>query len=330
MTCATASLARCLTQGNEMTDHVFTICEVGSNYNGSLDCALDYLRAAREAGADAVKFQTLRRDKLVAPRIHAGGAWVDNPVYKAFASLELPDEWHFELKRCADELGIEFFSTPFYLEAVELMERVGVKTYKIASGDITFLPLLKAVGATGKRVILSTGASDLADVEHALNVLSQSGARDITLLHCVANYPPRWEDMNLRAITTLKHAFGLPVGLSDHTPGSLAAIAAVALGAMAVEKHVTFDRGQAGPDHPFAMTMAEFADMVAQLRRLEVVLGDGAKLAVGSEMEKQHRLRRGIYDPATLYPATGGEGIWLRPQPQGPTPGPRDGKALAG
>lgn len=303
-----------------MADHVFTICEVGSNYNGSLDCALDYLRAAKRAGADAVKFQTLRKDKLVAPRIYVDGRWVENPVYKAFSSLELPDEWHFELKRCADQTGIEFFSTPFYLEAVDLMERAGVRTYKIASGDISFLPLLQAVGATGKRVIMSTGASALADIETALNVLTQSGARDITLLHCVANYPPRWEEMNLRAMVTLKEEFGLPVGISDHTPGSLVAIAAVALGAVAVEKHVTFDRGHAGPDHPFAMTMDEFADMIAQLRRLEVALGDGNKLPVQSELEKQYRLRRGVYDPSTLYPAADGKGIWLRPQPQGPAP----------
>lgn len=304
-----------------MSDNVFTICEVGSNYNGSLDCALDYLRAAKRAGADAVKFQTLRKDKLVAPRIYVDGRWVENPVYKAFSSLELPDEWHFELRRCADEAGIEFFSTPFYLEAVDLMERVGVRTYKIASGDISFLPLLQAVGATGKRVILSTGASALGDIETALNILTQSGARDITLLHCVANYPPRWEEMNLRAMVTLKEQFGLPVGISDHTPGSLVPIAAVALGAVAVEKHVTFDRGQAGPDHPFAMTMEEFGDMIAQLRKLEVALGDGSKLPVQSELEKQYRLRRGVYDPSTLYPAVDGKGIWLRPQPQGPAPG---------
>ena len=117
-----------------MADHVFSICEVGSNYNGSLDCAFDYLRAAKAAGADAVKFQTLRKDKLVAPRIYVDGAWTENPVYKGFSSLELPDEWHFELKRCADEAGIEFFSTPFYLEAVDLMERVGVNPISPFSG----------------------------------------------------------------------------------------------------------------------------------------------------------------------------------------------------
>lgn len=303
-----------------MTVRVFNICEVGSNYNGSLDCAFDYLRAAKAAGADAVKFQTLRKDKLVAPRIYVDGAWADNPVYKAFASLELPFDWHFELKHCADQLGIEFFSTPFYLEAVELLERVGVQTYKIASGDISFFPLLQAVGATGKRVILSTGASDLADVERALNVLTQSGAGDITLLHCVANYPPRWEEMNLRAIPALKSAFGLPVGISDHTPGSLVPVVAATLGAVVVEKHVTFDRGQPGPDHPFAVTMAEYAEMIVQLRNLETALGDGVKVPMGAELEKQYRLRRGIYDPSTLYPAKDGQGLWLRPLPQDPSP----------
>lgn len=298
-----------------MTDHVFNICEIGSNYNGSLACAFDYLSAAKAAGADAVKFQTLRKDKLVAPRIYVNGAWVENPVYKGFVSLELPDEWHFELKRRADELDIEFFSTPFYLEAVDLMERVGVRTYKIASGDISFVPLLQAVGETRKRVIMSTGASDLSDIEKALNVLTLAGARDITLLHCVANYPPRWEEMNLRAITTLKNAFGLPVGISDHSPGSLVPIAAVALGAVVVEKHVTFDRTQAGPDHPFAMTMAEFGEMTGSLRKLEQALGDGIKLPVGSELEKQYRLRRGVYDPVTRLPVSGpGGGIWLRPE----------------
>jgi len=303
-----------------MTDHIFNICEVGSNYNGSLECAFEYLRAAKAAGADAVKFQTLRKDKLVAPRIYDKSGWIENLVYKAFSSLELPDEWHFELKRYADEVGIEFMSTPFYLEAVELMERVGVKTYKIASGDISFLPLLRAVGATRKRVVLSTGASDLADVGRALNALTQSGAGDITILHCVANYPPRWDEMNLCAIPTLKKEFGLPVGISDHTPGSTVPIAATALGAVAVEKHVTFDRTQSGPDHPFAVTMSEYADMIAQLRNLELALGDGVKVPVQSECAKQYRLRRGIYDPSTHYPAKGDQGVWLRPQPQGPAP----------
>ena len=295
------------------------IAEVGSNYDGSLAKAEAYIKTAKECGADAVKFQTLRRDKLVAPKIWSGGAWVDNPVYHKLSNLELPEEWHYTLKQTADEHGIEFISTPFYLEAVDLLEKVGVRTYKIGSGDITFFPLLEAVGRTGKQVILSTGASSLRDVERALNVLTRSGVGDIVLLHCVSNYPPQWDEMNLRAIVTLRETFGLPVGISDHSPGSLTPIAAVALGATVIEKHVTFDRSLPGPDHPFAMTMDEFGDMVRQARLLEQVLGSGEKVPTEAELAKQHRIRRSIYDSATLEPTDDPIGLWLRPEHRGST-----------
>jgi carbonic anhydrase/acetyltransferase-like protein (isoleucine patch superfamily) len=206
---------------SKMQHHVKIVAEIGSNYDGDLNLAKKYISAAAECGADMVKFQTLKKDQLIAPKVIMGGELKDNPVYQNFASLELPDEWHFSLKTFANQNNIEFFSTPFYLEAVELLERVGIHTYKIASGDITFFPLLKAVGKTGKDVILSTGGSNLADVENALNVLTDSGSGNITLLHCVSSYPPRFNEMNLKTIGTLKAAFDLPVGISDHTPGSL-------------------------------------------------------------------------------------------------------------
>jgi sialic acid synthase SpsE len=297
-----------------MQHRVKIVAEIGSNYNGDLDLAKKYISAAAECGADMVKFQTLRKDQLIAPKINMGGELKDNPVYQNFANLELPDEWHFSLKTSADQNNIEFFSTPFYLEAVELLERVGIHTYKIASGDITFIPLLKVVGKTGKDVILSTGGSNLADVEKALNVLTDSGSGNITLLHCVSSYPPRFSEMNLKAIGTLKAAFDLPVGISDHTPGSLIPIAAVALGACVVEKHVTFDRALPGPDHPFAMTMAELAEMVEQIRRLELALGTGEKIPSEDELSRQHRFRRGVYDRCSNQPANGDSGIWLRPE----------------
>lgn len=293
---------------------VYIVSEVGSNFNGALDTALRFVTTAREAGVDAVKFQTLRKESLVAPHAQVGGRLVENPVYRDFANLELPDEWHFTLKRAADEVGIEFFSTPFSLEAVELLETVGVCAYKIASGDITFLPLLKAVGATGKPVILSTGASSLDEVGRAVEVLSRSGAREISLLHCVSMYPPRWSEMNLQAMVTLKEAFGLPVGISDHSPGTLVPLAAVALGATIVEKHVTFDRGAQGPDHPFALTMEEFRELVVQIRRLEEALGSGEKVPTPSELAGRHRMRRAVYDPVTMELAEGTDGIWLRPE----------------
>ena len=296
-----------------MTDRVLTIAEVGSNYDGDLQLARRYVVAARECGADIVKFQTLRKNELVAPRLYEAGAVTDNPVYRRFSNLELPDEWHFELKSLADEVGIEFMSTPFHLGGVDLLEAVGVRTYKIASGDITFRPLLEKVAGTGKRVLLSTGASSEEEVAAALDVLESAGATDISLLHCVSNYPPAWDEMNLRAMSSMHARFGRPVGISDHTPGSVVPIAAVALGATLVEKHVTFDRSRQGPDHPFAMTMDEFAAMVEQVRLLERALGDGRKVPVASEIAKQHRIRRGRYDPDTLEPVEGDCGVWLRP-----------------
>lgn len=297
-----------------MNKDVFIIGEVGSNYDGSIEIAQKYIHAIRTSGADAVKFQTLRKDKLVAPKVLLNGAWVDNPVYQNFRNLELPDEWHYVLKAMADRCGIEFISTPFYREAVDLLEKVGVSTYKIASGDITFFPLLEAVGRTGKRVILSTGASSLSGVEGAVNILRRSGTKDIVLLHCVSNYPPQWHEMNLRAIVTLKQAFGLPVGISDHSLGDLVPIAAVALGAILIEKHVTFDRSLPGPDHGFAMTMEEFGDMVRRVRLLEEALGTGQKIPMEAERAKQQRIRRGVYDPTTFEPTDDPTGLWLRPE----------------
>ena len=269
---------------------------------------------AAGAGADAVKFQTLRRDKLVAPRVYLDGVLRENPVYRGFSNLELPDEWHQTLKNAAAAAGIEFISTPFHLEVVDLLEGIGVSTYKIASGDITFRPLLEAVGRTGKPVILSTGASTLDEVGRALEVLDRAGAGEVTLLHCVSCYPAVPEEMNLRALVTLRQTFGRPVGISDHSGRSFAAIAAVALGASVVEKHLTFDRDLPGPDHNYAMTPTEFAQMVADIRRLETALGDGVKAPSASESEKRHRLRRGVYHPETRLPVDTGEGIWLRPE----------------
>ncbi len=297
-----------------MKQHVRIIAEVGSNYDGDLSKAKAYVVAAKEAGADAVKFQTLKKEKLVAPFVWEGGERKRNPVYSQFSSLELPEEWHFELKKTADQTGIEFISTPFFLKAVDLLERVGVKTYKIAAGDITFSPLLEAVGRTQKKVILSTGASGLDDIRNALDTLREAGAGDITLLHCVSQYPPKFDEMNLRAVLTLKETFGLPVGISDHTPGDLVPVSAVALGGTCIEKHVTFERGGPGPDHGFSMTMEEFRSMVGTIRSLEGALGSGEKTPSPSERLKQRRMRRGRYDPETFERTDAEEGIWLRPQ----------------
>jgi len=294
--------------------HIDVIAEIGSNHGGDLDEAKRYIEASARAGADVVKFQTLTREGLIARFVKgADGSVSENPKFAAFGNAGLPDDWHAPLMDCAKDNGVEFMSTPFSLDAVELMESLGVKRYKIASGDLTFTPLLEALGATGKRLILSTGASYLDEVTTAVATLTRSGCPHLTVLHCAASYPPAWDDLNLSAITTLKNALGLPVGLSDHSPGAMAPIAAAALGAVVIEKHVTFDRATPGPDHPFAMEMGELANMIADLRNLEIALGDGDKKPAASEINRRRNLRRGRYDAATGKPDDHGTD-WLRPQ----------------
>ena len=290
------------------------IAEVGSNFDGDLDTAKRHVAAARTAGAHAVKFQTLSRDTLMAPYVRdpGTGAWVANARFEGFSNLLLPDAWHYALKQTADDEGIEFLSTPFSLEAVDLLEDVGVARYKLASGDLTFRPLQAKVAATGKPVLISTGASYLAEVADALTALDAAGAGEITVLHCTASYPPKFSELNLNALTTLRAATGRQVGLSDHSPGWTAPVAAAALGAVVIEKHVTFDRALPGPDHPFALTYEELGCTARALAEVGEALGSAEKAPAPSEAPRRERLRRGIYDRDTFKPAR--QGVWLRPE----------------
>lgn len=295
---------------------VTLIAEIGSNYDGDLDLAKRYIKAAAKAGAQIAKFQTLSRDGLIARRILDPGTdqIIDNPKYAAFGNQGLPEDWHYALKACADDNGIEFMSSPFSLEAVDLLEDVGVKRYKIASGDMTFRALQEKIARTGKPIIQSTGASYLDEVEAAAQALWDHGCSDLTLLHCTASYPPAWEDLNLNAIKTLRTSFpDTALGLSDHSPGSIAPIASIALGARVIEKHVTFDRSNPGPDHPFAMEMDEFAQMARDIEDLITALGSDEKKPAASEFHRRNNLRRGLYDAETGNPTDDPNGVWLRP-----------------
>ena len=294
---------------------LFVIAEIGSNFDGDKTLAKLYIDAAAEAGADAVKFQTLAKETLISPNVpDENGSWIANPKWDLFSNQGLPLAWHEELKAHCDAAGVEFMSTPFYLEAVDLMEEIGVKRYKIASGDMTFAPLHYKIAATGKPVIFSTGAAYLDEVRETHQRLKSGGAEDITVLHCTASYPPSWEDLNLNALITLREAFGEKIGLSDHSPGHVAPIAAAALGARVLEKHVTFSRANDGPDHPFAMEMPEFKAMIADLRNLEIALGEAEKKPAASEINRRQNLRRGVYDPKTFMPTDSEDGVWLRPE----------------
>ena len=272
---------------------VFIIAEVGSNHDGKLEQAKQLIAAAKQCGADAVKFQSFTAAQLVSPGYET--------LYQAFRKVEMPGAWHRELVEFAASQDIIFMSTPFDEGVASLLDQLGVAAFKIASGDMTDHPLLRHVAGFHKAVILSTGMAELSEVEEAVEVIRQAGNNDIILLHCVSNYPPLAEDINLRAMVTMHEALGLPVGFSDHSPGITADIGAVALGACVIEKHVTIDKTLPGPDHPYALEVDEFADMVRQLRFLEAALGNGVKAPVPGEVPERRLARRGVY-AATAIP----------------------------
>jgi N-acetylneuraminate synthase/N,N'-diacetyllegionaminate synthase len=280
--------------GREVGDDAptYIIAEIGSNHDGSVDEAVRLIEAAANAGADCVKFQSFKAETLVAPT---------HPGFATLQKLSLPKAWYPKLKQAADRAVVHFTSTPFDLEALADLVKLGVPAIKIASGDLTYTDLLKASAASGIPVLLSTGAAYLGEVDDALRTLRDAGGKHIALLHCESVYPATFEGLNLRAIETLR-MFGVPVGLSDHTPGSAADIAAVALGARLIEKHVTFSRDQKGPDHSYALTFEEFGWMVQGIRAVESALGTGDKVPVEPEVGERQWARRGVYAARALKP----------------------------
>ena len=283
-------------------DHpCYIIAEAGSNHNRDLDTAKRLIDVAAAAGADAVKFQTYRAQTLYSrhtPKIsyleEGGLVGPRESVWELIKRIEMPWEWHADLAQHARDRGIIFLSTPFDETAVDALEDVGVPAYKIASYEINHLPLIARAARTGKPLLISTGMASLGDIERALDTANAHGARDVLLMHCAVNYPPRFENLNLRAIPTLLSAFGIPVGWSDHTLGSTADVAAVALGACAVEKHFTLSREQEGPDHPFALEPDELEAMVTAIRDTEAALGSSVKRVTDAEAELHRMARRSL------------------------------------
>ncbi len=303
---------------------VYIIAEAGSNHDRDLGQARRLIEVAAEAGADAVKFQTFLADRIVA-ETQTRAKYLDDvlppgkSMNELFRELELPREWHGELKTYAEECGLDFLSTPFDFEAVALLDELGVKAFKVATYELWHLPLIREIASRGKPIICSTGMADLADVQAAVDTVRATGNDQLILLHCVVNYPPPFSDLNLRAIETMHRAFGVPVGWSDHTPGWLAPVIATALGAAVVEKHFTTDRDRAGPDHRFALVPDELTEMVRAIRETEASLGDGVKRMAESEADLYVTARRSLFaarpiavgtvvteaDVAILRPGTG-------------------------
>ena len=272
------------------TDHpVYVIAEIGSNHDGKLEQALQLIEQAHEAGADAVKFQSFTADGLAAK------AYPE--LYAAFSEpgLALDPRWWPPLANAAKNKGMDLLSTPFDLDWADKLEGLGVPAFKIASGDLTHTALLRRVAKTGRPIVLSTGMATMGEVETALGTIAQAGGEQVALLHCVSLYPSRYEDMNIRAMVTMRESFGTPVGFSDHANGWSVDAAAVTLGACVIEKHFTLSRKLKGPDHPHSLEPAEFKSMVQDLRNIEAAMGTGVKGPVPEEMEERKWARRGLY-----------------------------------
>ena len=304
---------------------VFIIAEAGVNHNGSLDLAYRLCDAAKEANVDAVKFQTWKTEKAVSKKVALADYQEKNigsneSQYEMLKRLEL-SYYNFELlKKHCDTIGIQFLSTPDTLEDVDFLIGLGMPIQKIGSGDITNIPLLRGIGQRNQRVILSTGMSTLTDVERAYNTLVESGAKEVSLLHCTTNYPCPYNEVNLRAMHTLQTAFKCKVGYSDHTLGIEVPVAAVAMGAEIIEKHFTLDRTMDGPDHKASLEPSELKQMVTSIRNIEVALGDGVKRPNKSEqlisevvlkrIVAQTTIKKGeIFDSHNLYIIRNSEGI---------------------
>jgi N-acetylneuraminate synthase len=273
---------------------------MSANHNQNFDQAVEILRAAQAAGADAVKLQTYTPDTLTINcrtshfQVGAGTLWEGRFLYDLYQEAYTPWDWQPRLKEIANELGMDLFSTPFDDSAVEFLEKMDVPAYKIASFELVDTGLLQGVAKTGKPIIMSTGMATLAEIEEAVTTLRESGAREIALLKCVSAYPAPPEEMNLRTIPHLAEAFGSVVGLSDHTMGFAAPVAAVTLGACIIEKHFTLSRKLSGPDSAFSLEPSEFEVMVAAVRTTEKALG---RIYYGvSENENKSRMfRRSLF-----------------------------------
>jgi N,N'-diacetyllegionaminate synthase len=288
---------------------VFIIAEAGVNHNGSMEIARELVDMAVECGADAIKFQTFKAEECV-------GAYADKAEYQMenmpvkesqldmVRKLELPFEEFRVLQSYCKGKGILFISTPDGTESLNFLVSLDVPIIKIGSTEVSNVEYLKEIGNTGKEIILSTGMSNLGEVEQAINILKSTGNKNIKIMHCTTDYPTAEEDVNVRAMVTMREAFKVPVGLSDHTVGNEAAVVAVALGAEFVEKHITLDKKMDGPDHKASMEPIEFKSYVTAIRNTEKVLGDGIKRPTAREILIMKDVRRSIVASTDLTKGT--------------------------
>jgi len=284
---------------NEMIA-VYIIAEAGVNHNGKAELAFQLIDAAKAAGADAVKFQTFKTEKILTRNARMADYQKNNldsldTQYEMVKALELSYQDFTNLQSYANKIGIDFLSTPDEEDSLNFLTNVlNLPLIKIGSGEVTNLPFLRQIASKQKSMILSTGMCTLGEVELAVKAIRECSMQDLALLHCTTNYPCPPEEVNLRAMQTLKHAFNLRVGYSDHTTGDEIPVAAVALGAEIIEKHITLDKSMSGPDHLASLDVVEFTDMVRKIRGIEKALGNGIKRPNPSEEKIKISVRRRI------------------------------------
>ncbi|WP_374654220.1 pseudaminic acid synthase [Phenylobacterium sp.] len=282
----------------------YVICELSGNHNGSLDRALAMVDAAADTGCDAIKIQSYTADTITMDvdrpefRIH-GGLWDGRSLYELYQEAYTPFEWHAAIFERARKRGVTIFSSPFDETAVDLLAGLDAPAYKIASFEAVDLPLIRYAAAKGKPLIISTGMANLAEITAARDAALEAGAAGVLLLHCVSSYPATFEDANVRTVADMAQRFGAPIGLSDHTPGTAASVAAVATGACAVEKHFTLARADGGPDAAFSLEPAEFAALVRDCKDAWKSLGRAHYDTLGSERGSL-QFRRSLYVTADV------------------------------
>lgn len=279
---------------------VYIVAEMSANHNQDFEQAVKILEAAKEAGADAVKLQTYTPDTMTIDcdneyfRIGEGTIWEGRNLYDLYGEAYAPWEWQPKLREMAIHLGLDLFSSPFDHTAVDFLEEMGVPAYKVASFEIVDLPLLRRIASTGKPIIMSTGMATLGEIDEAVRTIREAGGEQLALLKCTSAYPAPPEEMNLRTIPHLAKAFGVPVGLSDHTLGVAVPVAAVALSACIIEKHFTLSRDVSGPDSAFSLEPDEFKAMVEAVRTAEKALGK-VEYGVTEREESSRVFRRSLF-----------------------------------
>ena len=290
--------------GNE--ERILIIAEAGVNHNGDLELAREMVRKAREAEADYIKFQTFIPGELVTACAEKADYQKrespgNNSQLEMLEQLALPKQAFLELKEYCDRLGIGFLSTPFDLRSIDFLAGLDMDYWKVPSGEITNLPYLEKIAGTGKKILLSTGMSELWEIQAALDILEENGSGDVTILQCNTEYPTPFADVNLLAMKQMEENFHRRVGYSDHTRGIEIPIAAAALGARVIEKHFTLDRNMEGPDHRASLEPEELAAMVRAIRNVEKALGDGVKRRTASERHNVEIVRKSIVSSAPIH-----------------------------